>query len=80
MKLEYIDLVMIHFPGLPTNFKAELKQEKFANIPRDAEKMAEARMEMWDALQECKKEGKVRHIGVSNFNRYHIEQLIKNPR
>lgn len=58
MKLEYIDLVMIHFPGLPTNFKAELKQEKFANIPRDAEKMAEARMEMWDALQECKKRRK----------------------
>ena len=80
LKLDCIDLVMIHFPGLPPNFKAEDKPETFANIPKDPQKIAEARMEMWDALQVCQQEGKIKHIGVSNFNRHHIEQLIKNPR
>ena len=80
MELEYIDLVMIHFPGLPKNFNAEVKPERFCNIPREASKMAEARIEMWEALQVCRKDGKVKHIGVSNFTRNHIEQLLKNPR
>ena len=80
LQLEYIDLVMIHFPGLPKGFRAEEKPERFLNIPRDADGIAEARMQMWEALQECQKVGKVKHIGVSNFTRHHIEQLIGNPR
>ena len=30
--------------------------------------MSEARIVMWEALQFCQKEGKVKHIGVSNYN------------
>ena len=71
---------MIHFPGLPKGFTAEEKPERFVNIPRDANEIAEARMQMWETLQECQKKGKITHIGVSNFTRHHIEQLISNPR
>merc|ERR1711994_794121 len=61
LQLEYIDLVMIHFPGLPKGFTAEQKPERFANIPRDPKEIAEARMQMWEALQTCQKEGKINH-------------------
>ncbi len=37
-------------------------------------------MAMWEALQDLKSKGKIRDIGVSNFNRSHLENLIKNPR
>lgn len=37
-------------------------------------------MTMWEALQLCQKEGKIRHIGVSNFARRHIEGMIRDPR
>ena len=80
LQLEYIDLVMIHFPGLPKGFTAEQKPERFANIPRDPKEIAEARMQMWEALQKCQKEGKIKYLGVSNFTRHHIEELINNPR
>ena len=40
----------------------------------------EVRMVMWEALQLCHKEGKIKHIGVSNFARKHIEGLVKDPR
>ena len=42
--------------------------------------MSEARIVMWEGLQFCQKQGKVKHIGVSNYNRDHIEQMLKNPR
>ena len=37
-------------------------------------------MTMWEALQGCQREGKIRHLGVSNFARKHIEGLVKDPR
>ena len=37
-------------------------------------------MRMWEALQLCQGEGKIRHLGVSNFARKHIEGMVKDPR
>jgi len=34
------------------------------------------RLEQWNALVELQKQGKVRAIGVSNFNKTHIEEII----
>jgi len=73
LQLEYIDLMMIHFPG---NSSASENKE-YSN---DAETNAEGCMEEWDALQTCQKEGKIKHIGISNFTRLHMERLLKNPR
>ncbi|CAE8586440.1 unnamed protein product [Polarella glacialis] len=38
------------------------------------------RLEMWRALEDLKKAGKIRSIGVSNYGVQHIEELIKCPR
>jgi diketogulonate reductase-like aldo/keto reductase len=34
------------------------------------------RRETWRALVELKKEGKVRDIGVSNYLKHHLEDLL----
>jgi len=44
------------------------------------EDLKEARIAMWEALQDLKLQGKFKDIGVSNFTRFHLEQLIANPR
>ena len=38
----------------------------------------EGRSEQWRALKELQKQGKLKHIGVSNFSQTHIEELINN--
>ena len=69
---------------LPSGYKGDftkfLSPEDLKRLPSTPEAYQETRIQMWEALQDLKKEGKIRDIGVSNFNRFHIEQLIKNPR
>ena len=84
LQLDYVDNVLIHFPALPKNFDP-MKTDKadpafFAPISSDPERAPEARMIMWEALQKCIKDGKVKHIGVSNFCRKHIEKMVQDPR
>ena len=82
--LDYVDLVLIHSPGMPPGYKGDLlkslSSDDLKKLPSTPETLKEARISMWEALQDLKKEGKIRDIGVSNFNRFHIEQLINNPR
>ncbi|HJO21871.1 MAG TPA: aldo/keto reductase [Candidatus Marinimicrobia bacterium] len=33
------------------------------------------RLEQWEAMIELKKQGKVKHIGVSNYNAHHIQEI-----
>jgi 2,5-diketo-D-gluconate reductase A len=35
----------------------------------------ENRLELWEAMLELKKQGKVKHVGVSNYNVKHIEEI-----
>ena len=56
------------------------KQGFFENCTSDPAKAPEARMRMWVALQQCKEVGKIRHLGVSNFARKHIEGMVKDSR
>ena len=35
----------------------------------------ENRIELWEAMIELKKQGKVKHIGVSNYNVHHIKEI-----
>ena len=80
LQLDYLDCVLIHFPGRPTDFNPQNKSVFFSSITSDPVRAPEARMVTWEALQKCQQEGKVRHIGVSNFNRHHIETLVLDPR
>ena len=84
LRLDYVDLVLIHSPGMPPGYKGDLlrllSEEDLKKLPATPETWKEARISMWEALQDLKREGKIRDIGVSNFNRLHIQQLINNPR
>ena len=86
LQLDYVDSVLIHFPGLPVEFdpmKTDKPDPVFYSAcitSKKPERAPEARMAMWTALQKCVKAGKVRHIGVSNFNRDHIEKMVNDPR
>ena len=69
---------------MPPNYKGDLtktlSEDDLKKLPNTAETYQEARISMWEALQDLKKQGRIRDIGISNFNRFHIEQLITNPR
>ena len=59
--LEYLDLYLIHWP-------ANLKQFPIAD---------EINLETWRAMTELYKEGKIKAIGVSNFQPHHLKPLMK---
>eukprot|EP00043_Microstomoeca_roanoka_P008035 m.77641 g.77641 ORF g.77641 m.77641 type:complete len:277 (-) comp14074_c0_seq1:35-865(-) len=63
LRLDYIDLYLIHWPGV-----SGLRREDPGN--------RSPRLESWRALEELVQEGKVRHIGVSNFTVTHLQDLL----
>jgi len=84
LQLDYLDCVMIHFPALAEDYDPIKNPTKnlafFENCTSDPASAPEVRMAMWEALQLCQREGKIRHIGVSNFARKHIEGMLRDPR
>lgn len=59
--VDYVDLYLIHWP-------ANTKQ--FANAK-------EINAETWRALEDLYKQGRVKSIGVSNFLKHHLEELLE---
>ncbi len=53
LRLDYLDLYLIHWPGVPYCFE-----------------------EAWKALEDLYNDGKIKAIGVSNFNKEHIDHLL----
>ena len=73
LKLDYLDLYLIHWP---ISFKkgvgfAQTREEYFtySDVPIT---------QTWEGMEDCKKKGLTRHIGVSNFNISKLEEIIKN--
>ncbi|MDV2443859.1 aldo/keto reductase [Elizabethkingia anophelis] len=64
LKLEYIDLYMIHWPANKKNY------ENWQQVNADT----------WRALEELKEDGKIKSIGVSNFWQTHLEELFQTAR
>ncbi|CCD66777.1 NADP-dependent oxidoreductase domain-containing protein [Caenorhabditis elegans] len=64
LKVEYLDLLLIHWPG------SSLKSENPAN--------KKLRVESWNVMCEMMAEGKLRSVGVSNFEICHLEELKKD--
>jgi len=56
----YCDLLLMHWPGMGD----------------DAVLNRSLRKQCWTAMEELYKAGRVRAIGVSNFRKHHLEQLI----
>lgn len=63
--LDHIDLLLIHSPQPWAEF-------------REGEHFFEGNLEAWRALEDAYAAGKVRAIGVSNFERADLENLIDN--
>ncbi|HFK5508553.1 aldo/keto reductase [Elizabethkingia anophelis] len=64
LKLEYIDLYLIHWPANKKNY------ENWQQVNADT----------WRALEELQEDGKIRSIGVSNFWQTHLEELFQTAR
>lgn len=65
MKLEYLDMMIIHSPQPWTKFGNE-------------ERFFEGNQEAWRALEEAYKAGKLRAIGLSNFQKADIDNIIES--
>lgn len=65
LNVDYIDLMIIHSPQPWANF-------------RDGNHYFEGNLEAWRALEKAYEAGKLRAIGVSNFEQIDLENLINN--
>jgi len=63
LQVDYIDLMIIHSPQPWDNF-------------RDGNHYEEGNLAAWKALEEFHKAGKIRAIGVSNFEKVDIENIL----
>ena len=63
--LEYIDLMIIHSPQPWTEFGGEDRYE-------------EGNLEAWRALEDAYEAGKLKAIGVSNFEKEDLENILEN--
>ncbi|XP_070393690.1 aldo-keto reductase family 1 member B1-like isoform X4 [Dermacentor albipictus] len=72
--VDYIDLYLIHWPYA--------YKEGGDLFPRDQNgdiQLADTDyLETWEGMEECKRKGLVRSIGVSNFNSEQITRLVKS--
>lgn len=72
--LEYIDLMLVHWPGPKTGWplkRGDVSPPDWTPAMRD---------DTWRALEDLHSEGKLRHIGVANYARKHLEQLLESCR
>lgn len=63
LQTDYLDLYLIHWPAVARISIASPQHKKL-------------RLEAWKVLNEAKKAGLLRHIGVSNFTPQHIQELM----
>lgn len=61
LMVDYLDLYLIHWPN-PVDM---------------CDHWAEANAESWRAMEEAVQAGKIRAIGVSNFRKRHLDELLK---
>ncbi|VDM63967.1 unnamed protein product, partial [Angiostrongylus costaricensis] len=75
LQLKCIDLMLIHWP-----FGFEEGGDPFPKIPGtdNTKPSSEDYVTTWKVLEDFVKEGKIRSIGISNFNHKQIERLIAN--
>ena len=69
LQSDYVDLLLIHWPGPPGNSTDPACQ---GNPPT----WRACRQSTWKAMEEIFKSGKAKAIGVSNFEKNHLEDII----
>lgn len=68
LDLDYIDLMIIHSP------------KPWAEFQNDEDHFFEGNLAAWRALEEAYEAGKLRAIGVSNFEQVDLENLLTNAK
>ena len=75
LQLEYLDLYLVHWP---VAFKPGVNQP---SKPSDYLSLEEVPLiETWKQMEKIKEDGYARHIGVSNFSKEKLEDLIKKAK
>jgi len=72
MKLDYLDCVLIHYPGCKSGWPLK----KGTTSPPNWK--PSMRHETWRALEDLQADGKIRVIGVSNYSQRHLEELMNH--
>lgn len=65
--MSYVDLLLIHFPGSNDAVQSPQRNRRL-------------RLETWEALERAKAFGKARALGVANFTRRHLRELLQSCR
>ena len=72
LQLDYLDLYLMHWPvAFSPEVKFPEKDEQFLSLEEVP------LSETWEAMLEAKKQGLVKHVGVSNFSSTKLENLRK---
>lgn len=66
LNLDYVDQMIIHSP------------QPWAEVNQSDDRHEEGNLEAWRALEEAQAAGKVRVIGVSNFNEHDLGNIMRN--
>jgi alcohol dehydrogenase (NADP+) len=75
LQLDYLDLYLIHWPiAVKPEVMSASKADEY--LTPDEASLAVT----WLAMNECKKEGLTKHIGVSNFSEVKLTDLIKSTK
>ena len=69
LQVEYVDLLLIHWPGPPG-------QSSDPACQGHPDTWRSCRQSTWKALEEVYKMGKAKAIGVSNFEKNHLEDIV----
>jgi len=77
MRLEHFDLLLIHWPG-PSELNLATQSPDEVTAACSFEWFATHIAEAWRNMLELQRRGLTRHIGVSNFYRRHIDELLRH--
>lgn len=71
LKLDYLDLYLIHWPvAFKSGIGSARKDEDYLSLEEVP------LIETWEAMLKARKEGLVKHVGISNFSIKKIEDLL----
>ncbi|KAK9875057.1 hypothetical protein WA026_005857 [Henosepilachna vigintioctopunctata] len=77
LRLEYVDLYLIHFPVC---FKYEEGKDIVVDEKGVVQTEPTDHIAVWRKMEEMVNSGKVKHIGISNFNRHQIARILDNAK